>query len=73
MRPGYKVHFPGAMAWFLGGTLFHLIPTPLSTPPREGGGVPWPMNNKKSTGNYRRQRRRRKTFVGYTRIEVTVV
>ena len=31
------------------------------------------MNNKKSIGNHRCQRRRRKILVGYTRIQVTVV
>ena len=41
-------------------------PRPLST-------VTWPMNNKKSIGNHRGQRRRRKKIVGYTRIQVTVV
>ena len=47
-------------------------PPPLSIPPR-GGGVTWPMNDKKSTGNHRRPRRRIKFLVGYTRIQVTVV
>ena len=48
-------------------------PCPPPPPPLEGGTITWPMNNKKSTGNHRGQRRRRKIFVGYTRIQVTVV
>ena len=51
-------------------------PPPFVQPPRPPcpsplqGGVTWPMNNKKSTGNHRR---RRKILVGYTRIQITVV
>ena len=51
---------------------------PLSRPPcpspsAGGGGITWPMNNKKSIGNHRRRMHRRKILVGYTRIQVTVV
>ena len=36
----------------------HPPPPPLSIPPPGGGGdVTWPMNNKKSIGNHRCQRR----------------
>ena len=38
-----------------------------------GGGVTWPLNNQKSIGNHRSRRRRRKNFVGYTRIQGPVV
>ena len=42
-------------------------------PPQGGGTVTWPMKNRKSMGNRRHQRRRRKAFVGYTRLQVTAV
>ena len=47
-------------------------PPPLPIPPG-GRASTWPMNNRKSIGNHRHQRCRRKIFVGYTRIQVTVV